>query len=226
MSISAAALDGSCEATHTTPAEESEKNFTLGLNSRLLFLIPAITGIAVGILFIPNFTLGLAVGAFEVPIKLISLVVLSATGIISSDKSESKYSKQLESSLFYVSVIGPIAEEGIFRGVVQPLLTRAIQIIVPAAAAIAFGPFSIATTISIVASGIFFGAVHYFNNHDGAHIQAVFASVTGVVYGTLAAQFGIGASIAAHIINNTVVSTLTTLPNKNSDRSIEFAIPT
>lgn len=225
MSISAVALNIS-SATQTAPADQTKKEFSISPNSKLLFLIPTITGIALGILFIPNFGLGLAIGALEVPIKLISLLVMNATGIISSDKNESEYSKQLIGSLFYVSVIGPIAEEGIFRGIVQPLLTRAIQIIVPAAAAIAFGPFSIATTVSIVASGIIFGAVHYFNNHDGAHVQAMFASVTGIVYGILAAQFGIGASIAAHIINNTVVSTLIALPNKNSDRSIEFAIPT
>ena len=51
------------------------------------------------------------------------------------------------------------------------------------------------------------------------------ASITGVVYGALAAQFGIGASIAAHIVNNTIISFLMALPSKDSDRSIEFSTP-
>ena len=73
------------------------------------------------------------------------------------NRTKERLSKNLEESSFFTSPsLVPLLEEGIFRGIVQPLLTRAIQIIVPAAAAVAFGPFSIAATVSIVASGIIF----------------------------------------------------------------------
>ena len=67
------------------------------------------------------------------------------------------------------------------------------------------GPhFTIAATVSIVATGVFFGAIHYFNKHKNAGAQAISASLGGIVLGALNVQFGIGAAFAAHIANNTL----------------------
>lgn len=216
MSISAATPNASASQTENQPS--------FSLDSRLLFLIPTITGVALGALFIPHFALGIAVGTAICILKIASNVVIDTFREDSENEPKSAYFKSLEENFFDTAVFGPIAEEGIFRGIVQPLLTRAILIIVPAAAGIAFGPFTIATTVSVVVSGIFFGAVHYFNDHKDSDIQAVKASVSGIVLGFLSAQFGIGAAIAAHIVNNTIVSTLIAM-RPRSEQTIEFVTP-
>lgn len=200
----------SSEATSTSSEQITE--FVI-YPHHFLFLIPTITGIALGILFVPNFGLGLAVGAAELAVSLVSMSVLSNMGIVKSSREEkSEYSKNLVKSLLAVSLFAPIAEEGLFRGLVQPLLAKSIQILVPAAAAAFFGPFTVATAVSVLATSVFFGAVHYFNPHKDSHIQALSATVGGLVYGILAAQFGIGASMAAHIANNSIISCIIAIP--------------
>jgi membrane protease YdiL (CAAX protease family) len=176
-----------------------------------LFLIPTITGIAIGILFLPNFGLGLAFGIAELAITLISVSLLSQAGIISRTKdNNNEYDKYVRKSLLAVSLFGPIAEEGIFRGLIQPLVTRSIQILVPVAATALFGTgLSVATAVSIVATSVLFGAAHYFNPHKNAHIQAISTAIGGLTLGFLSAQFGIGASIAAHIAFNSIIGLLT-----------------
>src|SRR6185503_6739912 len=105
-----------------------------------LFLIPTITGIALGLLFLPNFGLGLAIGAAELIFNIASMSLLSKAGILKhTDEKNSEYAKSIRKSLFEVSLFGPIAEEGIFRGLIQPLLTKSIQILAPAAATVVFG---------------------------------------------------------------------------------------
>jgi hypothetical protein len=87
----------------------------------------------------------------------------------------------------------------------QPSLVGATLHLVPATSAALFGPlFSVATTASIVASGIIFGAIHYLNSHKAALQQAVAATIKGVALGILAVQFGFFAAVAAHLANNTI----------------------
>jgi membrane protease YdiL (CAAX protease family) len=171
------------------------------------FLIPTITGIAMGILLFPNFGLGLAAGAVGLVVSIIAMGILKKLKIIKlSDEKNSEYHKDIRKSLLAVVLFGPIAEEGIFRGFMQPLLTRGIQILVPAATAVLFGTgLSIATAVSIAATAVIFGAAHYFNPHKDSHVQAVSCTISGVVMGILAAQFGIGAAIAAHVANNSII---------------------
>ncbi len=134
-----------------------------------LFLIPTITGIAMGIIFLPNFGLGLAAGAGMLVVTVVAMSIMTAAGLIEKVKERrSEYSKMLAKESLLVALFGPIQEEAIFRGAYQPLISAAIQVIVPAASAVLFGPFSIATTVSIVATGVFFGALHYLNPHKGA----------------------------------------------------------
>ncbi len=175
--------------------------------SNFLHLIPTITGIALGILFLPHFGLGLAFGAIELTVMLISLVFLRKAGILTSlPDNNSEYDKLLRKSLLQASLFGPIVEEGVFRGVIQPLVTKSIQILVPAAAAALFGTGpSVATAVSVVATSVLFGAFHYFNPHKNVHIQAVTSTVGGLMLGCISAQFGIGASFAAHISFNSIL---------------------
>jgi hypothetical protein len=210
-------------AAITTNSQESTSRtddfVELVVNPRnYLFLIPTIAAIAVGAIFIPHFGLGLAVGTADLVVSMIGFTLLDRSGILPrTEEKNSKYQQALRDALLEVSVFGPIAEEGVFRGIIQPLLTRTIQILLPAAAVAFFGtPLSIAVFISVVASSILFGAAHYMNPHKNAHIQAISATVGGLVYGFLSAQFGIGASMAAHIANNTLVSMIVALSPENN----------
>lgn len=193
--------------THAPSASHLEA-VEYGIQPRnFLYLIPTITGIVLGILFLPHFGLGLAFGAAHLAIKVISIAILKKAGILQESPEENnEYGKYIRKSLLAVSLFGPIAEEGIFRGLIQPLGTKSIQILVPAAAAALFGTgLNVATAVSIVATSVLFGAAHYFNPHKNAHIQAVSATLGGLTWGLLSAQFGIGAAIAGHISNNSIL---------------------
>ncbi len=216
MAVSAVAQP---QVIPSNPPKEETKEHSLQPRN-FLFLIPTITGIALGLLLIPNFGLGLAVGAADLAVTVVSMFFLTHVGIVEEDKEKnSKYGKYLRSSLLNVSFFGPIAEEGIFRGYIQPLMTKAIQVLAPAAAvALLGGGMSVAVVVSIVATSILFGAAHLINPHKGAHVQAISATVTGVVLGILSAQFGIGASIAAHIANNSILGAALACTLSNEDR--------
>ncbi len=186
-----------------------------------LFLVPTISAIALGLIFFPHFGLGLAVGAADLVFTTAYTVVLDKTGILpQTEDKNSKYEKMDRANLLLGSVFAPIAEEGIFRGLLQPLCARAIQILLPATAAAVFGPhLTVAVVASIVATSIFFGAVHYMNPHKNAHIQAIAAGVGSLTLGFLSAQFGIGAAIAAHLSYNSLISCVQAL--KPEDKKVD-----
>lgn len=154
----------------------------------------------------PNFALGFAAGMGIYAVHVITTQLLRAVDLIENVKERrSKYEKILAEQTFETAFIYPIVEEALFRGGLQTLLTYATQSFVPATAAVLLGPhFTIAATVSVVATGIFFGAIHYFNKHKHAGAQVIHASLGGIVLGTLNVQFGIGAAFAAHIANNTL----------------------
>lgn len=206
----------------TAAASALEKSVEINIDPKnFLFLIPTITGIALGIIFLPNFTLGLAAGFGMVVVTVISLKLLTVAGLIEDIKEEkSEYAKMLGKESLEATLFGPIAEESLFRGGMQPLLTKAIEWIIPSTAAALIGPsFSIAATTSILVTGVFFGALHYLNPHKAALHQAVVASIGGVAFGALAAQFGFGAAVAAHIANNTLAISFSGFqpPSEGSD---------
>ena len=108
---------------------------------------PTITAIAIGVIFIPNFSIGLAVGAVDFIIIVTGIVFLEEVSIIN------KAEKVLldEEDLLGTSLFVPIAEEGIYRGGIQPFLTHIVQTLVPAANASFLGTrLNVATTVSIV----------------------------------------------------------------------------
>ncbi len=107
-------------------------------------------------------------------------------------------------------------------------MARSIVSFSPAAACafLATG-LSIATTVAIVATAAFFGLIHAFNDHKNSRIQAVMASIGGIVLGVTAAQYGLAAAIAAHIVNNTLAMILLNLrdrlPTSTFEARLEFA---
>lgn len=229
MSVTSISLPQTISATTSTAASSSAATSSsenviecIIRPKNFLFLIPTITGIAMGIIFLPNFGLGLAAGAGMLVVTVVAMSILTAVGLIEKVKERrSEYGKMLAKESLVVALFGPIQEEAIFRGGFQPLITHVIQLIVPAASAVLFGPFSIATTVSIVATGVFFGALHYLNPHKAAFQQAVTASIGGIAFGALAAQYGIAAAVAAHIANNTIVAAFLGFAPSSSTPGVE-----
>lgn len=202
----------------TTSAVTTQESTRIVFEPRnFLFLVPTISAIAFGLIFFPHFGLGLAAGAADLVFTTAYTIVLDKTGILpQKEDKNSKYEKMSRNNLLVGSVFAPIAEEGLFRGLLQPLCARAIQILLPATAAALFGPhLTVAVVASIVATSIVFGAVHYMNPHKNAHIQAITAGIGSLPLGFLSAQFGIGASIAAHLSFNTLVSCVQALKPAN-----------
>ncbi len=188
-----------------TPIEPiSTTSSTDKKSSRWRFLIPTIGVVALGSLFIPNVGIGLALGFADFLISCTLLVIATVVFKLKQDEN-SDHEKFIDKHSLYATLIGPILEEGIFRGVVQPLTARAILLIIPAAGAAVLGSsITIATAIAIATTAVAFGAIHALNKHKQAHIQAGIATVGGISLGLIAARFGLGASMAAHILNNTL----------------------
>ena len=92
----------------------------------------------------------------------------------------SQAGSQTISMFIYASIIGPIIEEIVYRGFVMHTFERA-----------GCGKFC-----SILSSAILFGIMH------ANPTQSIFAVYVGVVFGYAAMEFGLGWSIALHIINN------------------------
>jgi hypothetical protein len=184
---------------------------------RWLYLIPVVSAIAIGILCAPNFALGLAAGgALWVGITIINL----GLNLLCKVKDGSKYNKEIVDHPLEVALLAPVIEELIFRGAMQPLFTRAIVWLAPTATAAFFGSgLGTATVVSIVATSVLFGLLHLGNKdvNENVHFQVVYAGILGIPLGILAVQFGLGASIAAHIAINTISTILANIVYKGSE---------
>ncbi len=207
MSTSAISQSQTTATSMSLPTLQDIKN-NLSDPQKWLYLIPTIGAIAIGILSTSHFALGLAVGGAIVLTMIPISKSLERLGFLREDRGN-EYSKLVRNFPLSGTLIAPVVEEGIFRGVIQPLIARSIIWLVPTATAAFFGAgFAVATAVSIVATATLFGFVHLFNQHKNSHIQATITGIEGIAFGVLAAQFGLGASIAAHITVNTIVITI------------------
>lgn len=171
------------------------------------YLVPVVAAVALGSLYLPNVALGLAAGTVMAVVVNVSVLALSALKVLKPD-ADSSYLMSVQLSPVLSSLVVPVGEELIFRGALQPLITRAIVWIAPAAAATFLGtPLSIATGVSIATTAVIFGLFHSANDYENAAVQGVFSTLSGVALGVLAAQFGLGAAMAAHVANNTLTNT-------------------
>lgn len=206
MSVSAVSQSQAASTQDGHDIETIRKNLSTFKN--WTYLIPTVGAIALGIIFAPSSAIGVTVGAVNFVVMGITSIAVNALGWMSPDE-DSEYSKTIHDNPLLGTLVAPILEELTFRGGMQPLLTRGVLWLAPAAAGAFLGSsMSIAATVALVATAALFGAVHCFNDHKNAHIQAIFCTVSGVADGLLALHFGLGASIAAHIVNNTLAITL------------------
>jgi membrane protease YdiL (CAAX protease family) len=217
MSISSTLLHSS--STSVSSSEELTWRTALRENiggpTNWLYLIPTIGAVALCVFLAPvSAPMGIATGVAILIANAGVSILLKVTNLLVEDEN-SEYEKSVLKFPFLGTVVAPVLEEGIFRGLLQPLATRAILWIVPTAAALCFGTgLSVAMTVSIVATGAIFGLAHSFNDHKNAHIQAVLTTFGGIAFGLIAGHYGLIAAITAHIINNTIAITFSKLIHK------------
>ncbi|MDO4862858.1 MAG: CPBP family intramembrane metalloprotease [Ruminococcus sp.] len=120
--------------------------------------------------------------------------LLNQVGLSLQQAIESSQAGSTTISMFlYASFIGPIVEELIYRGFVMHTFER-----------VGCGKFC-----AILSSAILFGIMH------ANPTQSIFAIYVGVIFGYAAMEFGLGWSIALHIINNFLFGdVLTFIANK------------
>lgn len=161
-----------------------------------------------GSLFIPNFKIGVAAGFVSFVAKNLIRQIKQPFKFIKEekiDKNELKsYLKSVYEKPYNTIFFNPIFEELLFRALIQPLISTTIIGLAPSTnAALYADKFSIASVVSLFISSYYFGTAHYSNYKSNS--QALSATISGLVMGALAIQFGIQASIAAHITNNALV---------------------
>ena len=129
-------------------------------------------------------------------------------------------------NIINTTFVAPIFEELLFRGALQLLLIAAISWLSPVAAtALLFGTgLTVAEMLSIFVTSIIFGAMHIQNRHAGCYRQAALCFNAGIVYGVVAMKYGLVASIAAHIINNTLLITYIAFLSRSADLSEQRGI--
>lgn len=175
------------------------------------YLIPTIMTLAVGAFFLSNVGIGMALGVGSFVTVIVLKKILPKAWLFTENKENTpdNYAIYLNKSLssHLSSTLGaPLVEEILFRGIVQPFLAHSIILLFPTAAQAVFSPLlTTAMIISILATAILFGLAHFKNQTDYARCQVILSSITGCAYGILAAEFGLQAAIAAHIINNSIV---------------------
>jgi membrane protease YdiL (CAAX protease family) len=179
------------------------------------YLIPTIGVVACCALLSPTFVLkGIGIGIVEYSfMSLMGHAVIKICNL--KNEKPSEYVKMVMRAPVWITVVLPILEEGVFRGCLQPLLTRIILFLVPSAAVPAActlwlgTPMSVALTISIIATALIFGIAHLSNGgmHRHSVIQSLFATLGGIIDGVAAAKLGLVASMTAHMIINTCTIT-------------------
>ena len=180
-----------------------------------LKLIHAASAVVLGSIFIPHFAFACAVAMGTLVFKIITVLLLST--LIKSETKKS-YSDFVTKNQIYVTFIGPITEELIFRGAVLPLSLLTIGLLFPASLTTPFFGLgiSMAAACALIISSVSFGLVHYGNGGKN-HLQVISSALGGIVYGLLSLQFGLITAIGAHIFNNffiTAISNLAPEPKK------------
>lgn len=168
--------------------------------------------IALGTAYVPEFTSGLPLGAICLFINSLFTIVMNSIKPIEIKKRD--YFDYMLANPLSVTLIGPITEEIIFRGVLLQAIISLISNFSPTEPMLEPNPkFTRAAEISINISSVLFGLIHLRNAHEGKYRQALAATFTGLMYGMLAVDFGLGATVGAHIMNNSVVFTYLFLVN-------------
>ncbi len=158
-------------------------------------------------MILPNFDLGLGLAVVE---TIVSMAILYIKNHLEDQSSHSsfafsEYGKQIFSSPLASCLTAPIAEELLFRGLIQNGLPLLISSFVPESSESRLFNLNSTAIFSLCFTSLLFGLMHLSNRHDKANVQAVATTISGLFYGWLALQSGIYCSIAAHIAHNTLL---------------------
>ncbi len=177
------------------------------------FLPPTVAVLAFGALVFPSSVpIGILAGAGSFVATIVVLVASRCFQLFVEDE-EAENKQYSHTEMLQMTLTGPLIEEVIFRGGIQPLGTRAILWLIPAASALCLGTsLTIACCASIFFTAVLFGLAHLTNKHKNTHIQAYNAFKGGVIYGFLSVHFGLLAAIAAHMVHNTLGLTISQIP--------------
>ncbi|KTD35661.1 CAAX amino terminal protease self- immunity [Legionella moravica] len=164
--------------------------------------------IILGIACLPGFTSGLLLGS------LCTLAVGSLSQIMQFIDPlyvrNSHYYRYVLDNPLTVTITAPLIEELIFRGLLLTVALIAVTTLFPITTTIMMWEtgISLAAAIAISAVAMVFGLVHLGNEHEGAYRQAFIATLSGIAFGVMALQFGLGTAIGAHVINNSISYTI------------------
>lgn len=131
--------------------------------------------------------------------------VLNPLGYTLTEAAQNASAVSTTASMFlYTALIGPVAEELVFRGFVMKSLL----------------PYG--KGFAVVVSAVLFGAIH------GNFLQGLFAAGSGLVFGYVAVEYSLKWSILIHILNNMVFSDLlgrlTKLLPETAQAAVEYGI--
>ena len=191
----------------------------LGVSKKWSFFPAVIAFSVTGLITIPNFSTGILWGMMEfslsIMIRALMVCAIRLTNEPNFSIRNSSYVKAIGLNLLHAALLGPIIEELVFRGALQPISTEVIAWCFPSTSTEYFEchgcNFSIATAISILTTSLVFGAAHLSNQHAESRYQAISACIAGIILGDVAAQYGLGASIATHSTCNTIATTINKL---------------
>lgn len=177
------------------------------------YLTPIIGMLSLGLFFDQQIPIGIAIGFGSCALSYLTVTILSkkhairAKDITNSTKTNRRDYYQFSFKNEVIStLVCPIFEELLFRGIVQPCLLQSILFIAPTACcAFAKTSFSLNTSMALVSTSVLFGLAHKIN---GSNIQAISTTISGIMYGILMIRFGIAPAIAAHMTHNTFFVTL------------------
>jgi membrane protease YdiL (CAAX protease family) len=189
------------------PFEVTEPSRDLpSLYSKLGCLVPSISFIALGALTNSNFRKGFGFGILNVVCLKSSFIFYKAVESINGKtKTENKVNGIFtdaitsEDKVVLSTLVMPIGEELVFRGILQPLISRSISLFIPIGVNfLACGlPITVVKIASIAITSLIFGYLH---EHPS---QKISATISGVAYGILYEKYGLLSSIASHVCVNT-----------------------
>lgn len=113
-----------------------------------------------------------------------------------------------------VNISGPIAEECVCRGVLEPMVTQLFSSDFPKQTSLFFAKIPPQNMAAVILVGTAFGILHKDNYKSGAAFATGVNIVQGVGYGLLYEKFGLMAAIFAHMANNISATIIRTVEGR------------
>lgn len=181
-----------------------------------LYLVPVLAVSGFGLAIAPSFALGLVVGMVHMLFWLLCLLAyLCFYGNKSIDSPTKDFKDMIDKNNIIVTLVIPVFEEFLFRGLLLSLSISILTGLFPAVAALpllATG-LNLAEGCSILGTAFLFGIGHA-SNSKGGYAPVIILTLFGIIMAVLAVKFGLAVAIAAHIANNTTALSILKIGTK------------